>query len=76
MSEWWLKDLQVCKESIMATTDAILQITSHKHNELSHTQETHTSFATIIQLPATDGNLRNLLQKEIVNQKKMKDHKK
>lgn len=75
MSEWWLKDLQVCKESTMATTDAILQITSHKHNELSHT-ETHTSFATIIQLPATDGNLRNLLQKEIENQKKMKDHKK
>lgn len=55
----------------MATTDAILQITSHKHNELSHT-ETHTSFATIIQLPATDVNPRNLLQKEIENQKKKK----
>lgn len=41
----------------------------------SHIQK-HTSFATIIQLPATDGNLRNLLQKEIENQKKMKDHKK
>lgn len=47
----------------MATTDAILQITSHKHNELSHT-ETHTSFATIIQLPATDAKRNSKPKKD------------